>query len=330
MKKNTLSESIESLIKKEIDAQAAIYTTQIANLQIENVSLKARLSSSENPLDLKGKFKTLKPETIEKILLDFFPVSFYETGDQYLPDIFLLHVKFYNNRFQMYDILDALGITYPEWYKQVILPHEWNKEQLKLFIKTIDRHCVCNGCYFKNNIRFWYQEHHERLVSPEKQMTDKMNYDEIPWQFVLKNPLWQDTELITEAAKCIKLKKSHSEHFLNLLDYNQLNTEQVGIFIEFIDNDRFERLCQKGDILNKFIKLNDPDILKKIGRTKISIPDYAPNEIRYERIKTLSFSEAIKYIHNCDFFSETEKLELISKQVKKEYSDIAILDRLMQ
>lgn len=98
-----------------------------------------------------------------------------------MADTTKLILLYYNNRDLIFDILDLFNIYYPHSLKNLILPRDYNKDEIEAIIKNVDRKMInTNGCYFKDNFGFWLSDSFGNRD------------DRVPLQEVFKNPRIKD------------------------------------------------------------------------------------------------------------------------------------------
>lgn len=332
---------IITTIENEVKKRNADLQAVINNQKSEIIGLRAQVNAMSASVSLNGMsvvqemFSKMRVENLIEVLRNAVKTTFDYSFDKSsswdnVPAAFQCHVIFYEERFKVYRFLDEVGIKYPEWMKQVILPHEWGKEYLSLFLDNLRNQYVCNGQTFSGNVHFWYREHKENLVDPALQITK--NCSEIPWQFILMNPNWADDELIERISDALQKSGygSHAEYFLKLPEYNKnLKPEHlIKIASKIEKDDHFKQFFNNELVRNAIFKLGDKELRGRVIKL-IEVRDYFPASYQEDYINKLPFEKAIQYIHNNKTFSETEKAALVNNTVKRQYSKEAILDRVL-
>lgn len=330
--------SITSAIKKEVKSMNADLLELVENQKAEIASLKAQIKISKNEPEekltnvVKDVFSKLPEEGFDQIFSRIYNKDFNEVtkgGWHSAPTIFTLHVNYYTNRFKIYKFFDEVGIKYEPWLKQVILPHEWTKDQLFMFLDTISNHYNCNGQTYSDNLGYWYGDQGQNLVYPEKQM--KKNYSEIPWQFLLRNPLWKEDDLFSAMLKKLSDDKCNSNirYFAELPRYCDIKPDQIISMLKVAEDNGFKRLFQIDKVKSAAFESKD-SLIRNRAIALVNIERDFPMDYQKQYIKKLKFTEAISYVHNSPVFTETEKAAMISKIVDKQYSQIAIAERVME
>ena len=136
----------------------------------------------------------------EKLLYNFldcfFEKDFIENTYE-VPLWFGCAVQYYNNRETIFKILKMLDIDFPgdlESMKHFRLPQDWTEEELDAVFANMSNHVNCNGCHFKDNLRFWKPN---ALDDPIKVCNNEY-FTEIPWQYLLRNPLLKKEKYLKE------------------------------------------------------------------------------------------------------------------------------------
>jgi len=335
--------SLISTIEKEVKKRNEDLQSVVESQKTEITGLRSQIAAMAGSALATGKtaveeiFGKLDEERIVTMLGVAIPPTYGYTfkksswASDNVPIEFQCHVNFYNDRFLVYRFFDELGIKYKEWTKQVILPHEWDRDCLSLFLDNLNRQYVCNGCFFDDNLHFWYKEHKERLVDPVAQIKHD-NYSEIPWQFILKNPKWADDELIERIAEKFRKNEygSRVEGFLKLPNYNShITAEQYITLASSIKSDEaFKKFFDSDTVRGAIFKLGGQDLRKRV-LSLIEVRDFFPATYQEDYINKMPFDRAMSYIHNSKTFNETEKAGLVNNVVKRQYSKEAILERVL-
>lgn len=331
--------TIENEVKKRnSDLQVVINSqkSEIIGLRAQLTAMAGSVKVVDNMTATQQIFSKAEAQSLVYMLAHVIPPTFnYEfektswSSDR-VPVEFQCHVNFYKDRFLVYQFLDEIGIKYHEWTKQVVLPHEWDREYLSLFLDNLRNQYVCNGQAFDKNLHFWYREHKENLVDPAKQI--KKNYSEIPWQFILANPAWADDELVERIGEQLKKSEygSHIDYFLKLPNYNNnMKPEHYVTILQSIkDNDQFKKFMNNTVVKSAAFKFGDSGLRDRIVKI-IEIAEDFPATYQEDYINNMQFDKAMQYIHRNKVFSETEKAALASNVMRRQYSKEAILERVL-
>jgi hypothetical protein len=319
---------INDLIEKEVDLRTekvqeslAKYMTRNNELTKENsefkskiITLESRLSQIEN----KNSFfddivNSINKDTVESFIKIIYNPDFNEGNSfDYAPVWFRLIVNYYSNKGKIISFLRYCGIDVPKSADNFRLPLNWNKEEIDAFFDNINNHYVCNGCIYSDNIGFWYRE-----GLWDKPIDNcKHNYSEIPWQFVLRNPILNSLEYCEKMAAAIN-KGSHGLYFIKVCDYQKLSDENLSIFLNSIKiTDRLDR-----DVVNLLIK--NVKVLNEKNLDKLY--PYIKNSYRaIDTFVLMPKKYVIKYLHEDNvkakdlipeikIFTKEEKLKLLAE-----------------
>jgi hypothetical protein len=259
-------------------------------------------------------------ENIVNIIDILFTKDYNEKSYDKVPVWFELIVNYYSNRASILSILRSVGYEVPNWADSVMLPSDWSKEYLDLFFDNISKHYVCNGCIYSDNIGFWYGEHRSSLIDIPKMITHS-SYSEIPWQFVLRNPLLNSKEYVLKMAQAIN-KGSHGEYFSKVTEFQKLNQDNLEEFINNI-NIKYSKLSDiPSVIINNISLISDHNKLDKIYNlfvrnsyeTSYNADKYLkqfPKDYSIRFIKG-KHEGSEKYLKSSKNLTKEEKVELLS------------------
>lgn len=236
--KSETQDEIKSLSNRNISLEK-IKTDQgneITKLINENNSLKV-LNGASNIL-----LNKINKDNIFSIIEVLFKKTFNEDTDE-CPMWYGFFVNYYNDRFEIIDLLKFAGVEVPKEAINIIFPHEWNNDKLDLFFETMHRHYNCNGNSFSNNLRhFNYRD----ALNPMS--NNRSSYDEIPWQFVLRNPILNSIEYVEKIVDAIN-KGGNGQYFSKITEYQILDDEVLNHIVSNIKPDN----KYKDSIINKFL-----------------------------------------------------------------------------
>lgn len=171
-------------------------------------------------------------------------------------------------------------------------------------------HYNCNGETYENNLRFW-------TYSMAAHPFDKKYfscYDEIPWQFVLRNPLLNSQKYAIKIAEEIN-KDGNGVYFSKICHYQELSPDvlqtivsnlkapQCPIITDFLINN-IELVTDKKILNNLYLTLVD-----KYGGTKYILQ--MPEEYQKKYVKSLDNLEKMINFLNMTKFSKEKKMELL-------------------
>ena len=198
-----------------------------------------------------------KAEAVYDFLDCFFERDFLENTYE-VPLWLGCATLYYNNRTEVFGILRALGFTLPKGIENFRLPQDWTEEELDEVFGHMGNHVNCNCCVFRDNLRFWKPN---ALDDPIK-VCSSGSFTEIPWQFLLRNPLLKKEKYLTEIGRmfCVPNGKYHAYqwyHFAKITEYLELTAEEIKLIIDNID---FTHYNNKNEDLKKFL-LNNIELI---------------------------------------------------------------------
>jgi hypothetical protein len=122
-------------------------------------------------------------------------------------------------------MFDFFNVEYSEDIKNYRMPYDLTKDEIKLFIKNTSRAYVTNGCIFDDNTGFFYEDLRANKYRTEDVITKGdgwSSYISMPWQLILKNKLFCDSEILDMVIKEIKKGTSNSYYYFRLPKYHTL------------------------------------------------------------------------------------------------------------
>lgn len=253
-------------VRKDIKADLEYYKNIAEKREKELTELKLKVKSLE--LENKKLHKTndvaeiilprITKENVESIISDLFEKTFHEETHD-CPLHWGLYVNYYKDREQILKILNYAGVEVP-YDSSVILPHEWDKVALDKFFDRMGSHVNCNGANYKGNLRFWGYRYAQDPFN-------HTSYSEIPWQFVLRNPLLNSKEYAFKMAKEMSCKSGFNNgyKFSKIDEYQDLNDDVIKILVENISLDKKNMKGDIGQFLIRHVEyVNDDDALETI------------------------------------------------------------------
>ena len=239
--RESVKEETQNKIKKlEADNQ---------RLREENVALKEKNKTveSENKTFItddaitKLVTKNITKENVYKLIESLFEKTFEECTYE-CPDFWHTFVNYYNDRTDIIALLKYADVQVPSELETIILPHEWNEELLDKFFDTMSRHYNCNGATYKDNLRFWTY----KMAAKPFDKSSFSCYDEIPWQFVLRNPLLNTENYALKIVKAMN-NGNHGLYFSKICTYQKLSEEVLSTIVNGLEvNDK----TKKGELVD--------------------------------------------------------------------------------
>ena len=242
------------LIQNQNDVLKARVKEQESELSQLRETSKTRERILDNAITMTMMFDTFKarydsaPKGTKDELVYTFLKCFYEPDFEestYDCPLWLGAVtNFYSNRDVVIQLLHALEVKMPSNIETFRLPHEWTEEELDEVFKTMSKHIVCNACTYTDNLRFWAPN----ALYPVHKLCNCGMYTEIPWQFLLRNPLLLQEKYLSKIGK-MAFEENHVagwRYLFNIDKYQELTEDQLRIIIKninphaIIEKDKFK------------------------------------------------------------------------------------------
>ena len=318
------NEKFEELKNYLIESAQSDTSNEIKRLSSENRELRKeikKLLEKHDELQKKNKAvvendkvtqiitNQISEENVYRLIESLFVKTFDENTYD-VPLFWSIYVNFYNNRKDVISLLRFAGVKIPDELESIVLPHEWDERLLDKFFDTMYAHYNCNGETYENNLRFW-------TYSMAAHPFDKKYfscYDEIPWQFVLRNPLLNSQKYAVKIAEEIN-KNGNGVYFLKICYYQELSPDvlqtivsnlkapQHPMITDFLINN-IELVTNKKVLNNLYLTLVD-----KYGGTKYILQ--MPEEYQKKYVKSLDNPEKMINFLNMTKFSKEKKMELL-------------------
>lgn len=228
---NELKDCLRDSVRQEIQDQITQLQRENKKLKEENDDLRNKNKSIE--YENKGLLSTNKvlniltdkisEENIYKIIQVIFPKTFNEKTND-CPEFWSTYVNYYCNRKDVITLLKYANVKIPSELENIILPHDWNEELLDKFFDTMYKHVNCNGCTYEGNLRYWS---YRMAANP----FSNSSYDEIPWQFVLRNPLLNSEKYALKIAKAMN-EGYNGLKFKEICSYQHLSKEILKLIVD--------------------------------------------------------------------------------------------------
>jgi hypothetical protein len=225
--------------------------------------------------------------------------------------------QFYSNKETVIEILKMFDVKLPDKIENFRLPIDWNEEELDMFFDTVNNHVNCNGCTFEDNLRFWGR----KSLDDVKTQCYKSGYSEIPWQYVLRNPLIKKEKYLKKIGQNA-FTPWRWNNFYRIDKYQDLSEEEIKIILNNID---YTKMKNKGDVeefVLRHLKLIENDAFLE----KIYSLFYSSYEFRYQKkILDMPYKYILKWACDCkndatrfieenkEHFTEEQRRELLMK-----------------
>lgn len=234
---STNKETIERLTKENAELAEA-------NRKLLNVSKAVEAGNANYQLfnflmnrikkNIEGLDGAEKAKAVYEFLDCFFEKDFVENTYE-VPLWLGCATQYYSNRAEVFSILRALNFQFPNGIDNFRLPLDWTEDELDEVFEHMGNHVNCNNCVFKDNLRFWKPN---ALDDPIKVCSQ--SFTEIPWQYLLRNPLLKKEKYLAEIGRmfCVPKGKYYASqwlHFAYLTKYQELTADEIKIIINNID-----------------------------------------------------------------------------------------------
>lgn len=318
------NEKIEEFKNYLIESTQSSATSEIAKLNDKNEKLRQenRMLSNKNN-ELQKRLKTSVQNDISSQILskyisecniyDIIEVLFHKTFDENtceVPEFWSTYVNYYNDRKEIILLLRSVGVEMPDKLEDIVLPHEWNEELLDKFFDTMYSHYNCNGTTYKDNLRFWTYQ----MAAHPFDTKFFSCYDEIPWQFLLRNPLLNSKKYAKKIAKEMN-KGDYGVYFSKICDYQELSQDVLQTIIdnlELVNNEKVANfLIEHISLVTNEKKLDKlySTLVNKYGGVKYILQMPQKYQILYA--KSLSSTEKMIEFLKLTKLSKEKKMELL-------------------
>ena len=244
-------------VKSEVDE----IMTRNAQLTEENEKLRKQSKSFENIAIERTKslndsgtvlkmLKYLKNSLDDEKVYSLFDLMFEKDFEEDLYEVPLwlgILTQYYSHKDEAIEFLRLLDVKLPDKIENFRLPIDWTEQELDVFFDTMHNHVNCNGCVYEENLRFWGKY---SLISVEYKCK-KTYYDEIPWQYVLRNPLLKKKKYLEQIGKhMISTISSNWSKFSKIDEYLELKPKELKIIF---DNLNYQLWANKDKNITNFI-----------------------------------------------------------------------------
>lgn len=244
-------------VKSEINA----ITSRNLRLEQENNQLKKDnqeistllLEKEKSLSDSKTLFKMfdyIKGSLNNDKIYSFFDMMFEKdfVEDVYETPLWIgILTQYYSHKDEAIEFLRLFGVKLPDKIESFILPIDWTESELDVFFDTMHNHVNCNGCVYKENLRFWALN----SLMPVEDQCRKTHYDEIPWQYVLRNPLLKKEKYLKQIGSHLLDRYGNWTNFSRIDIYQKLEPEELKIIL---DNMQYQLLTSKNNDVLDFIE----------------------------------------------------------------------------
>lgn len=219
-------------LNQKLKAIETEYSMLQQTLDLTKLEYAQKLSNSDLMLSLFDAIKVncQKDEDIYKLFSLLFTKDYNE--DVYDCPLWIgILTQYYSHKTEAVEILRYLNVKLPVNVESFRLPLDWNEEEIDIFMKTMHNHVNCNACIYSGNLRFWAPNSFDTV----KEQCNNKYYDEIPWQFVLRNPLLKNPKYLSMIGKNLVGSSSNWCKFVKLEEYQELTDEELLLIINNIN-----------------------------------------------------------------------------------------------
>lgn len=315
---NELKNYLRDSVKQEIQGQVTSLQRENESLRKENSDLRSKNKSieceNEGLLSTNKILKILTDKINEgnvyKIIQAIFPRTFEEKVYD-CPEFWSTYVNYYDNRKDVITLLKYAKVNIPSELEDIILPHEWNEELLDKFFDTMYRHVNCNGCTYEGNLKYW----NYRMAANPFPSSSVSSYDEIPWQFVLRNPLLNSEKYALKIAKAMN-DGYNGLKFEKICTYQTLDKEILKLIVEKIV------VKEKSDKAIFDFLIDHIELVSDKGRLEILYPEIEAGWRCYDAVLKMPKEYQIRYaksISRIDDRIEFLDMTNLSKEEKQKF-----------
>lgn len=261
---NDIKENNQYLVKQnaEVLKKNTELSYEVHNLNDEIKQLKQNIEENKFLVSLINSIKTSKGEDFERKIFQFLDIVFkteYEENWQDVPIWLHALTQYYSHKEEIIRFLKSMGtkVMLPKNVENFRLPIDWTEEEMDIFFENIYKHVNCNGCSYKDNLRFWSIS---SLLSVRDQCVQQ-TYSEIPWQYVLRNPILKKEKYLKQIGEHLTDDYANWYKFEKIQDYLDLNEEEIKIILENINYVLLTSKTAAMDFAFKNIKLVENEII---------------------------------------------------------------------
>jgi len=271
------------------------------NTKLNEENMKLRIKINELKSEIKLLNDNCKNSTvIDKVLENINKDNFYEFLEvlykkdyeeswsiENTPLWLGVLTEFYYHRNSIIEMMNSFKIKMPNNISDFKLPIDWNEEELDIFFSTMKNHYNCNGSFFEHNLCFWGTN----SLNPVKEQCNK-NYSEIPWQYVLRNPLLKKEKYLKLMGQYMIKQYVNGYQFARICYYQKLEENEIKIILENINYSELKSIKRdiSSFILGHIHLIDNNDFLDKI------YPLVARSYCAFNYIKKMKFEYIKKYL----------------------------------
>lgn len=324
----------KEILLDNIGSEIGAIKYENAYLKKENEKLSKALSQAENNLretkknvekfslmeTIVGgiKSKVENAEDKNKAIYDFLDLIFqkdYKENVYETPLWIGAMTQYYSNKEKVIEILKMFDVKLPDNIENFRLPIDWNEEELDMFFDTVNNHVNFNGCTFECNLKFWAG----KSLQDVKTQCYKSGYSEIPWQYVLRNPILKKKKYLEKIGQNA-YTPFRWDNFYKIDKYLDLSEEEIKIILSNIDYTKLKKKgCVEEFVLRHLKHIDNDESLKYVY--SLFYNSYA--FIYQKKILDMPYKYILQWAHDCkddamrfikdnkDCFTEEQRKELL-------------------
>lgn len=246
---NNVKSEVDAIITRNVQLTKENEELKKKSKSFENIAIERTKSLNDSGTVLKM-LKYLKNSLDDEKVYSLFDLMFEKDFEENLYEVPLwlgILTQYYSHKDEAIEFLRLLDVKLPNKIENFRLPIDWTEQELDVFFDTMHNHVNCNGCVYEGNLRFWGKN---SLMSVEDQCK-KTFYDEIPWQYVLRNPLLKKEKYLKQIGKhMISTISSNWSNFSKIDEYLELEPKELKIIF---DNLNYQLWANKDKNITNFI-----------------------------------------------------------------------------
>ena len=275
--------------------------------------VKSSIEKCKNSIVIDEVLKNINKDNFPEFLAVIYEKDYEESWSTEDTPLWLgVLTEYYSHKDSIIEMFNIYNIKTPKDITNFRLPIDWNEEELDIFFSTMRNHYNCNGNFFQYNLRHWGSS---SLKSVKEQCN--RSYSELPWQYVLRNPLLKTEKYLKLIGE--KITETHGNNLASIYHYQDLDENQIKIILENIDYTKLTGLKNNnvGSLILKYIHLIDNDdfldkiypLVKKTYREFDYIKNMKPKYIKKYLLECKE--NALGLLKECTNLSKEDKQEII-------------------
>lgn len=245
---NNVKSEVDEIITRNVRLTEENEKLKKQNKSLEKIAIERTKSLNDSSVVLKI-LKYLKNSLDDEKVYSLFDLMFKKDFNEDLYEVPLwlgILTQYYSHKDEAIEFLKLLDVKLPDKVEDFRLPIDWTEQELDIFFDTMHNHVNCNHCIYADNLKFWGKN---SLMSVEDQCR-KTNYDEIPWQYVLRNPLLKKEKYLNQIGSHMLDRYGNWSKFSEIDKYLELETRELKIIL---NNLEYQLLTTKNENIMSFV-----------------------------------------------------------------------------